>query len=715
MRLIILALPGCDRPADYEALKAYLLQHIPTKPSELVTVVPKGLPGGQFVERLGSEFGIATTCVRGGVAQFEGASEGHLGNATFIGFGDAVTYAMDEPGATAVVVGDRPSESALRFRQVCQTYEVPCHFVKVEPTGLWVDTPARDVTSVTQVIQTPQIAAPVQEPYIFPQSHSSLGVFETCPRQYEAKYITKEVKFVQGPEAKWGDDVHVQLENYLKSGGTSVIPANMAMYKPFGDWVLNRAAQNGGQVLAERMLGVTKDLQPCAYRDKARWMGAKIDVTILYPHKRLAEIFDWKGLALDTPLPCPSGWTTMGSVAIGDALYDRAGAVCRVVGKSAVKRLPCYEVVFDDKSSVVCDEEHLWLTTDGRVVNVTELTTRDRVPLTHPVCGAAQTYLDPYVLGLWLADGKRTSGEISKPADSGVWAEVERRGFQLGVDTGRQACAQRTVLGIRGKLAGLGVLGNKHVPQAYLRAPVEVRLDLLRGMMDGDGYANPKRKQAVLQLTDEHMARQFAELALSLGERVAVHRVTGNGFGKEVVSWQVAWRPIQFNPFIDPRKADVIQATMGSSRDSMGRLWTARNYRRVTGVVRVDSVPTQCIRVDSPDHTFLCTTNWIPTHNTGKMKDDRTQLQQYAAQTLSNHPEIDTVGSGYIWLKDQVISPPVYYMRQDLASHWDTFQHKYAQLRDAYIRGVFPPRPNGLCGWCDVVSCEHNTKPKRRR
>lgn len=397
MRLIILALPGCNRPEDYQALKAYLMQNIPTKPSELVTVVPKGLPGGQFVEQLGAEFGIATTCVRGGVAVFEGAVDEHLGNASFIGFGDAVTYAMDEPSPLAVVVGDRPTESAKQFRQVCQQYEVPCHFVKVAPTGLHMD--AKDVTATSTLMDQRaaqvggSIVAPPAEPYIFPQSHSSLNVFETCPRQYEAKYITKEVKFVQGPEAKWGDDVHVQLENYLKSAGTSMIPSNMAMYKPFADWVLNRAAKGGGQVLAERMLAVTKDLQPCTYKDKARWMGAKIDVTILYPATNLAEVFDWK---------------------------------------------------------------------------------------------------------------------------------------------------------------------------------------------------------------------------------------------------------------------------------------------------------------------------------TGKIKDDRTQLQQYAAQTLSNHPEIETVASGYIWLKDQVISPPVYYQRSDLALHWDTFQHKYAQLRDAYIRGVFPPRPNGLCRqWCDVTSCEFHGKGGR--
>ena len=39
---------------------------------------------------------------------------------------------------------------------------------------------------------------------VMAQSHTSMSCFETCPRQYEAKYITKEVRFEQGVEAAWG-------------------------------------------------------------------------------------------------------------------------------------------------------------------------------------------------------------------------------------------------------------------------------------------------------------------------------------------------------------------------------------------------------------------------------------------------------------------------------------------------------------------------------
>jgi hypothetical protein len=38
-----------------------------------------------------------------------------------------------------------------------------------------------------------------------------------------------------------------------------------------------------------------------------------------------------KALALDTPLPTPAGWTTMGKVTAGDDLYDELGRPCRVL------------------------------------------------------------------------------------------------------------------------------------------------------------------------------------------------------------------------------------------------------------------------------------------------------------------------------------------------------------------------------------------------
>jgi replicative DNA helicase len=70
-----------------------------------------------------------------------------------------------------------------------------------------------------------------------------------------------------------------------------------------------------------------------------------------------------KALALDTPLPTPSGWTTMGEVRVGDQLYDAQGQPTNVVAVTGVLvDRPCYEVEFSDGSRIVADAQHQWRT-----------------------------------------------------------------------------------------------------------------------------------------------------------------------------------------------------------------------------------------------------------------------------------------------------------------------------------------------------------------
>jgi replicative DNA helicase len=70
-----------------------------------------------------------------------------------------------------------------------------------------------------------------------------------------------------------------------------------------------------------------------------------------------------KALALDTPLPTPVGWTTMGEVRVGDQLLGADGKPTRVVAATEVMHgRPCYEVEFDDGEVIVADENHQWLT-----------------------------------------------------------------------------------------------------------------------------------------------------------------------------------------------------------------------------------------------------------------------------------------------------------------------------------------------------------------
>ncbi len=70
-----------------------------------------------------------------------------------------------------------------------------------------------------------------------------------------------------------------------------------------------------------------------------------------------------KALALDTPIPTPKGWTTMGEVGVGDEVFDEHGRPCLVTAATPVMYgRPCYEVEFSDGTVIVADAEHLWRT-----------------------------------------------------------------------------------------------------------------------------------------------------------------------------------------------------------------------------------------------------------------------------------------------------------------------------------------------------------------
>ncbi|WP_420884011.1 replicative DNA helicase [Micromonospora sp. CPCC 205547] len=70
-----------------------------------------------------------------------------------------------------------------------------------------------------------------------------------------------------------------------------------------------------------------------------------------------------KALALETPLPTPTGWTTMGEVTVGDQLLAADGTPTTITAAFDVRYdRPCYEVEFSDGSVIVADAEHLWKT-----------------------------------------------------------------------------------------------------------------------------------------------------------------------------------------------------------------------------------------------------------------------------------------------------------------------------------------------------------------
>src|SRR3954466_5967770 len=90
-------------------------------------------------------------------------------------------------------------------------------------------------------------------------------------------------------------------------------------------------------------------------------LGSTLEVITL--GNDLAARLEGKALALDTEVPTPWGWTTMGHLEVGDEVFDETGAPTTVVAATEeMNDRPCYEVRLSDGSRFIADLEHLWLT-----------------------------------------------------------------------------------------------------------------------------------------------------------------------------------------------------------------------------------------------------------------------------------------------------------------------------------------------------------------
>lgn len=331
-----------------------------------------------------------------------------------------------------------------------------------------------------------------------------------------------------------------------------------------------------------------------------------------------------KGLALDTPIPTPSGWTTMADLSAGQEVFDKDGIPVEVIAVSEVKNLPCFRVTFSCGDTIICDDEHRWLARSGKqnahrlsfsVQTVNELYDAKLAGLsvTIPVQLAlslptADLPIDPYLLGYWLGDGTSNAANITCNAEDRpfVVQAAERAGYVVSSaekDPRADAYTVRITEGFQRALRETGLQGNKHVPAIYMRGSIDQRRQLLFGLMDSDGCIEKGRGRAKFCSTSLTLADAVYELAVSLGETPCRHSNEAKGFGVTTMAHWVEWLPTA--PCVTlPRKVANLKPR------------TIAAYRAISSIERIESVPTKCIAVTSPSKTYLAGRSMAPTHNT---------------------------------------------------------------------------------------------------
>jgi len=167
-----------------------------------------------------------------------------------------------------------------------------------------------------------------------------------------------------------------------------------------------------------------------------------------------------------------------------------------------------------------------------------------RVPVEFP---EQDVGIDPYFLGIWLGDGHSTVPSITS-MDKEVVSYLRSYAKQLGLRVsvrGKKNNKAKTYsivgekLGIEGTNGLLNLLreynlvNNKHIPQAFKANSREVRLKVLAGIVDSDGYIN--RKSVQITLKDKTLSNDILFLARSLGFHAELKKCTKGINGTDFV------------------------------------------------------------------------------------------------------------------------------------------------------------------------------------
>lgn len=508
-----------------------------------------------------------------------------------------------------------------------------------------------------------------------------------------------------------------------------------------------------------------------------------------------------KALAVDTPVPTPHGWTTMGELRAGSTVFDETGAICRVLAAHPVMHeRDCYRVRFSDGAEIIADADHLWGTRTrsqrmarwgGRspsrtwwpqervsavqrhaaataarpdeqitaaqltkelgadCLNLIQVVAREISPDSYaertvprrragqrdhtltvqvptysahrltkelaaraarpigaaqvrvipdnltvsstaeiaasvrtctghtnhsvPVAGplqypAADLPIDPYVLGAWLGDGHSHRAQIYS-ADPELIRQIEIAGYPC------VKVQQNYAYGIRGlqtHLRAAGLLGDKHIPEVYLRASIEQRRALLAGLLDTDGTCGPHDGRVSFVVTRESLARAAFELVLSLGYKPTLIRRPCKGRSEQTsTAYNVGFTPGSDPVFRLTRKAKIQRAAAPRS--------TARE-RYIVDVQRVDSVAVRCITVDSPSHLYLAGRHCIPTHNTVLMNGVVMELAFRDWPVWICDPKrIEFLGMRG-WPNVQIVATSVPEQVVVIYKAWEEMERRYAQI-----------------------------------
>lgn len=344
-----------------------------------------------------------------------------------------------------------------------------------------------------------------------------------------------------------------------------------------------------------------------------------------------------KAQPLDAQVLTPEGFVAMGELKVGDRVIGVDGKPRNILAIFPQGKKEVFRVHFRDGSQTECCDEHLWFTqTRGererhqpgavRTLNTIRRTLRygthfnHAVPRVAPVefAPGAELPVSPWLLGVYLGDGNMSGCPLITNPEEDI-----RRRITESIDESDATSPTEKAIRIRKRLRGHEkcifakalqefdldkcISDTKFIPERYLLASVEDRLELLRGLCDSDGYV-AKPGAVEISTASAQMAKDIMFLVRSLGGSITTRTRQGRyrtpeGMKEVKLSYRLYF---SFTNGIVPVASEKHTARWSEPE------WTIRHSIRK--VEAAGKKKCQCLVIDALDGLYV-TDDFIVTHN----------------------------------------------------------------------------------------------------
>jgi hypothetical protein len=342
-----------------------------------------------------------------------------------------------------------------------------------------------------------------------------------------------------------------------------------------------------------------------------------------------------KAQPLDAKVLTENGWSTIGELKIGDKVYTRKGMLSKVLNIFPQGRKKCYKVTLLDGRTTECCDEHLWsyFTSRGNINTITlkemieagfknnSNSYKFHIPNNECITfyNNEELPIDPYLLGVLIGDGCLTcSGVIYSNDEDDIKERVQTilgndyrvkkiNSYNYSISISYLKTQNNPLSQAITKL-GLRVNSQyKFIPKEYLFSSIENRMQLLKGLMDTDGYFNNGRFS--FSSKSKTLIDDFIFLCRSLGYQCTLYSYNRANSGLEYrVNILTKDCIVSSNKHISKYKQYVKEKRNSKNKS---------NYFK-TPIISAEFIgykEMKCILIADNEHLYL-TDDFIVTHNT---------------------------------------------------------------------------------------------------